>query len=157
MLPILAYLVSKIYNNVNLRHSSTTIEYKWENNKPIFTFLPHIMAKFTKYKVRTFLVENPDMGQKYSFCNSGGEVKISDFIHSQLFLTLLQSQPLMTMSPKPNLTLPYCTVHVAGSHKAQGATQYKEPYRPSPDNVWLRSFVGWWPQAPYLRGRPNLS
>ena len=70
MLLILAYLVSKIYNNVNLRHSSTTNEYKWENNKPMFTFMPHIMAKFTKYIVRTFLVENPDTGQKYSFCNS---------------------------------------------------------------------------------------
>ena len=45
----------------------------------MFTFMPHIMAKFTKYIVRTFLVENPDTGQKYSFCNSGGEVKISDF------------------------------------------------------------------------------
>ena len=39
----------------------------------MFTFMPHIMAKFTKYIVRTFLVENPDTGQKYSFCNSGGE------------------------------------------------------------------------------------
>ena len=45
----------------------------------MFTFMPHIMAKFTKYIVRTFLVENPDTGQKYSFCNSGhtrsGQVK----------------------------------------------------------------------------------
>ena len=37
----------------------------------MFTSMPHIMAKFTKYIVRTFLVENPDTGQKYSFCNSG--------------------------------------------------------------------------------------
>ena len=27
----------------------------------------HIIAKFTKYIVRTFLVENPDTEQKYSF------------------------------------------------------------------------------------------
>ena len=45
----------------------------------MFTFMPHIMAKFTKYIVRTFLVENPDTGQKYSFCNSRRDVKISDF------------------------------------------------------------------------------
>ena len=32
--------------------------------------MPNIMAKFTKYIVRTFLVENPNTGQKYSFCNS---------------------------------------------------------------------------------------
>ena len=76
MLLILAYLVSKIYNNVNLRHSSTTNEYKWENNKTMFTFMPHIIAKFTKYIVRTILVENPDTGQKYSFCNSGVEVEV---------------------------------------------------------------------------------
>ena len=37
--------------------------------------MPHIMAKFTKYIVRTFLVENPDTGQKYSFCNSGLDPK----------------------------------------------------------------------------------
>jgi len=36
----------------------------------MFTFMPHIMAKFIKYIVRTFLVENPDTGQKYSFCNT---------------------------------------------------------------------------------------
>ena len=71
MLLILAYLVSKIYYDINLRHSSTTNVYKWENNKTMFIFMPHIMAKFTKYMVRTFLVENPDTGQKYSFCNSG--------------------------------------------------------------------------------------
>ena len=86
----------------------------------MLTFMPHIMAKFTKYIVRTFLVENLDTGQKYSFCNSGGEVKTK------------QIKPNQT---KPNLTLPYCTAHGAGSHKAQGATQYKEPYRPSHDNV----------------------
>ena len=39
-------------------------------NKLMYTFMLYIMAKFTKYIIRTFLVENPDTGQKYSYCNS---------------------------------------------------------------------------------------
>ena len=50
-----------------------------------------------------------------------------------------QTKPNQT---KPNLTLPYCTAHGAGSHKAQGATQYKEPYRPSPDMSDLGPLLG---------------
>ena len=68
----------------------------------MFTFMPHIMAKFTKYIVRTFLVENPDTGQKYSFCNSGGEVKISNFkytsVSAQLTLRLMHPMPSLAQS-----------------------------------------------------------
>ena len=46
----------------------------------MFTFMPHIMAKFTKYIVRTFLVENPDTGQKYSFCNSEDRQKTNTVV-----------------------------------------------------------------------------
>ena len=60
----------------------------------MFTFMPHIMAKFTKYIVRTFLVENPDTGQKYSFCNSdlksSYQMQFSDIRNKVVDLILLQ-------------------------------------------------------------------
>ena len=34
------------------------------------------MAKFRKYIIRTFLVENPDTGREKSFCNSDSEWKL---------------------------------------------------------------------------------
>ena len=39
-------------------------------NKPLPPFMHHIVTKFVKYIIRTFLDENPDTGQKKSFCNS---------------------------------------------------------------------------------------
>ena len=38
---------------------------------PMFTFMHHVVTKYVKIIIRTFLDENPDTGQKNSFCNSG--------------------------------------------------------------------------------------
>ena len=43
-------------NSINLWHYSTPNEYKWAENKPMFTFIPHIVANLAKKMIRTFFI-----------------------------------------------------------------------------------------------------
>ena len=54
LLLVLAYLGWKRYNNVYSWHNSTLNDYKWTESKPMFTFMPQIVTKFTKYMIQTF-------------------------------------------------------------------------------------------------------
>ena len=65
----------------------------------MFTFMPHIMAKFTKYMVRTFLVENPDTGQKYSFCNSEIFLNLGLWVFGRFGVLLNHIAPLQIGYP----------------------------------------------------------
>ena len=51
---ILSYLAYERHNNVNLWRNLTPNDYKWVDNKIMFTLMPHIATKCTKNMVRTF-------------------------------------------------------------------------------------------------------
>ena len=69
----------KCYNTVHLWHISTPNEDNLEENKRLFTFKCHIMAKFSRYIIRTFL------SWKFGnfFCNSVLMIKICQYMKDQ--------------------------------------------------------------------------
>ena len=44
------------YKNYNLWYSSSQNDYKWVGNNPMFTFMPHVVTKFTKYLIWIFFI-----------------------------------------------------------------------------------------------------
>ena len=42
----------------------------------LFKFMHHIIATFSSYIIRTFSSQNPDTGQRESFCNSAFRMSV---------------------------------------------------------------------------------